>query len=353
MSTDEGNETVTEPVNSNKQPRKIVIQVQGGLGANIMQVAAVKQLRKENPDAIIHVKASYPDVFKNIDFVDEYFAGPPQQIIHRAYETYKDFEFLGEALPYQDLQYRQKENHFIEAFCRKNGIGKPDNLKGEIIITDKERANTQKVVNQILQQDPNAAGKKVVAFQWTGGIPMPHQSVVNEIGRVTQARNLPKHIAQQVVDMLNNKGYTVLQISLPMEDSLNNVLRLHNDMNAQPLPIRYLFALLDMCYALISIDSFSQHAWAALNKHRGLVLWGGTSPKQLGYDTHVNITPDTTICKDLHCNRPFSFVGDFLGNGEAWECPHNEACMNYNPKAIIERFDKMIKESEDKVTKNE
>ena len=48
-----------------KEPIKIVLQVHGGLGANVMKTVVLRQLRKENPDAIIHVKASYPDVFKN------------------------------------------------------------------------------------------------------------------------------------------------------------------------------------------------------------------------------------------------------------------------------------------------
>jgi ADP-heptose:LPS heptosyltransferase len=39
-------------------PRKIVFQVHGGLGANIMKTAVLKQLREENKDAIIHVKSS-------------------------------------------------------------------------------------------------------------------------------------------------------------------------------------------------------------------------------------------------------------------------------------------------------
>ena len=331
-----------------KEPRKIVFQVHGGLGANIMKTAVLKQLRAENPDAVIHVKASYPDVFKNLDFVDEYFAGPPQQIIHGAYRNYKDFEFIGEQEPYLDKEYRAKKSHFIEAACRRYGVGKPEKMVGEIKLTQKEKKDVKKILDQILQQMPNAKGKKLVAFQWTGGVPTFSQDSANEIGRVTQARNMPKEAAQKIVDALVKNDYAVLQVSLPKEESLNNVLRLYNDNNSAPLPIRYLFALLNECFGFIGIDSFAQHAWAALEKKNGLVMWGGTSPKQLGYDSMLNLTPTNNPCDDLHCGRPFSFVGDFLGNGEPWSCPFNEGCMNYNPEFVVGKFITMVAENEPK-----
>lgn len=331
-----------------KEPRKIVFQVHGGLGANIMKTAVLKQLRAENPDAVIHVKASYPDVFKNLDFVDEYFAGPPQQIIHGAYRNYKDFEFIGEQEPYLDKEYRAKKCHFIEAACRRYEIGKPASCIGEIKLTQKEKKDVKKILDQILQQMPNAKGKKLVAFQWTGGVPTFSQDSANEIGRVTQARNMPKESAQKIVDALVKNDYAVLQISLPKEETLNNVLRLYNDNNSAPLPIRYLFALLNECFGFIGIDSFAQHAWAALEKKNGLVMWGGTSPKQLGYDSMLNLTPTNNPCDDMHCGRPFSFVGDFLGNGEPWSCPFNEGCMNYNPEFVVGKFITMVAENEPK-----
>jgi len=331
-----------------KEPRKIVFQVHGGLGANIMKTAVLKQLRAENPDAVIHVKASYPDVFKNLDFVDEYFAGPPQQIIHGAYRNYKDFEFIGEQEPYLDKEYRAKKCHFIEAACRRYEIGKPASCIGEIKLTQKEKKDVKKILDQILQQMPNAKGKKLVAFQWTGGVPTFSQDSANEIGRVTQARNMPKEAAQKIVDALVKNDYAVLQVSLPKEESLNNVLRLYNDNNSAPLPIRYLFALLNECFGFIGIDSFAQHAWAALEKKNGLVMWGGTSPAQLGYDSMLNLTPTNNPCDDLHCGRPFSFVGDFLGNGEPWSCPFNEGCMNYNPEFVVGKFITMVAENEPK-----
>lgn len=331
-----------------KTGRKILFQVHGGLGANIMKTAVIKQLRKENPDAVIHVKASYPDVFKGLGYVDEFFAGPPQQIIHGAYRTYRDFEFMGEAEPYLDDAYRAKESHCIEAACRRYGLGKPEKNIGAIALSQREKKEVKKVMAQILSQMPNAKDKKIVALQWTGGVPTFNQDMANDVGRITQARSLPKEVAQQIVDRLVKNDYAVLQISLPREETLNNVLRLYNDQSNQPIPLRYLFALLDECEAFIGIDSFAQHAWAALGKKNGLVVWGATAPKQLGYDSILNLTPTNNPCDDVHCGRPLGFVGDFLGNGEPWTCPHDEACMKYNADFIVGKFLTMIADNQPK-----
>ncbi|NCB75419.1 MAG: lipopolysaccharide heptosyltransferase family protein [Clostridia bacterium] len=333
--------------------RKILFQVHGGLGANIMKTAVVRQLRKENPDATIHVKASYPDVFKGLPYVDEYFAGPPQQIIHGAYRTYKDFEFMGEAEPYLDKAYRDQGCHMIEAACRRYGLGKPEKNVGDVILSQREKKEVKKVLAQILAQMPAAKDKKLIALQWTGGVPTFNQEMANDVGRITQARSLPKEVAQQVVDRLVKNDYAVLQISLPREESLNNVLRLYNDQSNQPLPIRYLLALLDECEAFIGIDSFAMHAWAALGKKNGLAVWGATSPKQLGYDSIVNLVPTNNPCDDVHCGRPLGFVGDFLGNGEPWTCPHDEACMKYNADYIVGKFLTMIADNQPKADKPE
>lgn len=337
-----------------KSPRKILFQIHGGLGANVMKTAVIKQLRKENPDATIHVKAAYPDVFKGLAYVDEYFAGPPQQIIHGAYKNYKDFEFMGEAEPYLDDVYRAKDCHFIEAACRRYGLkGKPEKNVGEIVLSQREKKEVKKILAQILAQMPNVKDKKLIAFQWTGGIPTFNQEMANDVGRITQARSLPKDVAQQVVDRLAKNDYAVLQISLPKEESLNNVLRLYHDQNNAPLPLRYLFALLDECEAFVGIDSFAQHAWAALGKKNGLVVWGATSPAQLGYDSHVNLVPTNHPCDDIHCGRPLGFVGDYLGNGEAWTCPHDEGCMKYNADYIVGKFLTMIANNQPKAEQPE
>jgi hypothetical protein len=86
-------------------------------------------------------------------------------------------------------------------------------------------------------------------------------------------------------------------------------------------------------------------ACEALGKQNGVVMWGGTSPAQLGYDSMLNLVPTNNPCDDLHCGRPFGFVGDFLGNGEPWTCPYEEGCMQHNPDFVVGKFLTLISES--------
>lgn len=328
------------------EPRKIVFQIHGGLGANILKTATLAELRAENPEAIIHVKASYPDVFKANPDCNQYFAGPPQQVIYGAYENYKDFEFIGEQEPYFDLKYRQKKCHYIDASCRRIGVKPPKKHIGKIILTKKEIKQGKKILQNLKSQLPNIGGKKIIAFQWTGGIPTYNQEKVDEIMPTTQTRSLPKKNAQEIVDLLNKNDYAVLQISLPREEKLNNVMHLTN--NQQHLHIRFLFAILNECDGFIGIDSFAQHAWAALGKKNGLVMWGATSPEQLGYDSNLNLTPTNNPCDNIHCGRPFSFVGDYLGNNEPWSCPYEDGCMDYKPAFVVGKFTTLLAENEPK-----
>ena len=163
----------------------------------------------------------------------------------------------------------------------------------------------------MLKQISNSKKDRLIAFQWTGGIPTYSANAANDIGRITQARSLPKDVAQKIVNSLLKHDYSVVQISLPTEERLSGCLQLYDTTPTAPMPIRYLFAILNECVGFIGIDSFAQHAWAALDKRNGLVCWGGTSPVQLGYPAMVNLTPQNSPCDDLHCGRPFSIVGDF------------------------------------------
>ena len=81
---------------------QILFRVNGGLGKNICATSVLKQIKKKYPDSIIHVQATYPDVFMNLLEVDEYYPGQPMP---NFYKYHKNFDIL-EAEPYIDLSYR-------------------------------------------------------------------------------------------------------------------------------------------------------------------------------------------------------------------------------------------------------
>ena len=321
----------------------VLFQIVGGLGANVMQTAVLREFKKQNPDKELHVRAAYPDVFKMLPFIDSYQGNVPVG----SAKTYADFELMGLDEPYADLEYRRHNCHYIEAACRRYGLKPVDDLEisGVIKLTKREEKIGLKYYHNLFEQAPQMRGKKLIAFQWTGGTPTFNPNMANQPERATIARSLPQEIAQSIVNKLVENGYAVLQVSVPAEPKLNGCL--HLSLTQQPMPIRYMFSILNLCNGLIGIDSSAQHIWKALGKDKAIVLWGGNSPKQLGYDSNINLINEDTMCDCLHCNRP-SIMGDVLGNGEVWACPIDEDCMYFNADKVVAAFENSQKQQEDK-----
>jgi ADP-heptose:LPS heptosyltransferase len=297
----------------------------GGLGKQIMATAVLKALRSQNPDAVIHAMTSYPEAFTGLeDVVDRTY---PLNVVPHFYEDHKQYEVM-EVEPYTDLQYRSGELHLIEAWCKMLGIQAPSTLAGVINLLDEEKKAAEQFLGQVKLDRP------LIAFQPFGGTSYYSPQEANNPTRPMHYRELPANTAQEIVDHLVNLGYAVVHIGLPTEPQLKNCLRLTDK---DPLNPRYIFALLDRCQYGIFIDSFAQHAWAALGKKNAIVLWGGTNPKTLGYTTNVNMTQPKS-CTNLHCNRPNTFMFDFGGNGQPWRCVVGGKCMKFDSKDVVRRF---------------
>ena len=305
--------------------RKINWRSGGGLGKQIMATAVLKAFRSQNPDAVIHAMTSYPEAFTGLeDVIDRTY---PLSVVPHFFEDHKDFEVM-EVEPYTDIEYRKGEMHLIESWCKMLGIQAPSTLCGVINLVDEERAAAEQFLNQIKLDRP------LVAFQPFGGTSYYSPQEAQNPTRPQHYRELKKETAQAIVNYLVNLGYAVLHIGLPTEPQLQNCLRLSDK---DPMNPRYIFSLLDRCQYGIFIDSFAQHAWAALGKKNAVVLWGGTNPKTLGYPTNVNMVNEES-CSFLHCNRPNTFMFDFGGNGQPWRCVVGGKCMKFDAEAVVKKF---------------
>lgn len=176
--------------------------------------------------------------------------------------------------------------------------------------------------------------RPLIALQFQGGTSYYNAQDALDLSRVKHYRDLSVQDAQKIVDGLNEAGYIPIQISLPTEPRLERCVQLDQKNVMNP---RVIFALLNMCSGLISIDSFAQHAWTALGKSKAVVLWGGTNPINLGYTQNTNIVSSRgKECKTLHCNRPDTYRYDVVGNGRLWTCPNKGKCMQFDPKEVVE-----------------
>ena len=301
--------------------KKILFRTNGGLGKQIMATAVAKQIRQQYPDATIHVQTSYADPFYNLGFVDKYY---PMNPVPYFYEEHKDFEVL-ETEAYLDLGFRSGEKHLVEAWCERLGLDVPKTNQGTLILDEEERNYARQNLIQMKLDRP------LIAIQISGGTSYYEPMKAQDPFKTKHYRDYQFESAQELVNSIIKSGMgAVIQIGLPTEPKLQNCFHLPDNQIIGP---RQLFSLLDMCNYGIFIDSFCQHAWAALGKEKGIVLWGGTNPATLGYASNINLI-NKNSCKTLHCNRPNTFMNDFVGNGSFWKCPNAE-CMNFKSERIV------------------
>jgi len=304
--------------------KEILFRCNGGVGKNIIGTAIVQQIKFKYPDAIIHVQASYPDVFINMDGVAKVF---PLQAYPYFYDEHKNFEVM-ETEPYLDLEYRQGKIHLVEAWCKRLGLDVPTEKRGYLTIDDQEK----QVANAILL--PGKIDRPIVAFQHVGGTSSYTPEQAQDPSRIKHYRDLPFEIAQEIVDKLIEAKLMVLQIGLPTEKRLARCMNLPDN---QVMNTRHIFALLEKCQFALTIDSMLQHAWVALGKKDAVVLWGGTNQQNLGYTCNKNLEMKDT-CPNLHCNRPDTFMMDVIGNGQLWKCPNGIKCMKFNVDYVVNQF---------------
>ena len=85
------------------------------------------------------------------------------------------------------------------------------------------------------------------------------------------------------------------------------------------LPQRELFAALTLSKKRLLIDSFSQHACAALDLP-ATVCWIGNKPEVFGYEIHDNILPNANKTQDL---GKFKYMDKYDLGGQIQEFPYD------------------------------
>jgi hypothetical protein len=309
----------------------IIFRVGGGFGKCLAATRVAKQIKEKHKDLPLTVQTSYPDAFVGLDFVDAYYPyGAP---LPDFYDKHKCYE-IAETEPYQDLDYRAGQCHLIDAWCRRLDVAIPEDKTPIIRLSKAEKRAAEMIMGQVRNQ---AQGRPVVALQWVGGTSYHHQQAALDPLRQTQVRELPQDIAQAAVNDLVAGGAVPVQIGLPTEARLQNVIPLLTQ-EAQAFPIRVTIACLALCDGALLIDSFAAHAWSGLGKKNAVVVWGATRPKNLGYLNQINLEPAKNCCPvGGGCNRPDMHLGDWVGTGNPWQCPHDGACMgsaSYNGKEL-------------------
>jgi hypothetical protein len=302
----------------------VVFNVDGGIGRNICATSLIKPLKKKYGNLPLIVLASHPDVFINNPLIDRVYNLNNQLYFFEDYFV-KQKSLLLRVEPYTHPDYMSQKKHFSSAWADLLGIGKLESLTPKIHLfeTDLEMAKAFLF--------PHNKKPILILQTWGGKIP-GKEGMEDFVGAKNEMyrRSLPFDTAMGIVNALKDK-YTILHIKGQNQPSIQDTIPVTAN-------LRYVFALISLANKIICIDSFVQHAAAAFGK-KALVLWGGTSPEVLGYDSHINLT--RKACPTPFCHRPNTYIPDFLANGQGWSCPFGEACMKYDVPTVLKYFEQL------------
>jgi len=304
-----------------------VYVVEGGIGKHVMFSSLISELSR---DEQITIMSSYPDVFE----------GNPG--VYRSLSRVSPYQWEDLMMrddtelffhePYYDLQYIKGEKHLIQAWCDGLGIEYRELMLPKIYFNQdimREAANFK-----------NQNGKYII-IQLTGSQSPFHHKQDEPFYNNGAIKDYPQSSSQALINLIREKypDLTIINFALPNEGiPLENVLMLQTH-------YMVVAALLESAETFIGIDSSLSHFAGALKK-KGIVLWGATNPKTLGYDFHTHIT---NKCKmnNQHCNKPYvRELGDYMGSGQRWKCP-DPKCIDITPDVIVDKLVTIIEGKDD------
>ena len=240
--------------------KTVVFFLQGGIGKHIAATAIAENISKNYPDRKLIVICPYPEVFLNNPFVHRVYRSNTAQYFYEDFIKDKDAIFLGNEV-YQSNEYVVQNKHIIESWCNMFNL-KYTNENPRLFLNDAEIIDVTKKYNR---------NKPILVMQTNGG---------GEGSGHSWSRDLPSFLVKDIVNTLKDK-YHIYHIARQDQQSYEHVEKINTHW-------REIFGLLMLSQKRLFIDSFAQHACAALMLP-SIVCWIGTSPDKLGYNIHKNI----------------------------------------------------------------
>lgn len=301
-----------EQRSTEQEEHYVLFHVEGGLGKNVLATAVVDVVKKHYPNSIIILVSPWTDAWIGNPNVSRVYKINEAKYFRRDYifEDTKIFRMD----PYFTEDHILHRKGLIENWCNMYGM-KYNNEQPKIYLNPRELLQAQNALQQLGQ------GKPILIVQTSGG-------AANSQYKYAWTRDMPIHQAQQVVNHFNQQGYVVVQIRDEAQYSLQNAESLHQ------VPPRQLMAMIKLANKRFFIDSFAQHAAAAL-KLKSTVVWVNTKPSIFGYSMHNNITPNVEMVDPYDKNQ---YLFDYDFNGPLAEYPYDTLDL-FNVEEIIKSIE--------------
>ena len=284
----------------------IIFSINGGIGKVIASTAVCAAIKEKYPEDNLIVVSGYPEVFINNPNVYKSFAFGQTHYFYKDFiESQKDLKIFAHD-PYVEAKHVMREEHLIETWCRMYDLPVVKQ-KGELFLTKREIdffRNKYSSDRPIMLLQTNGGAQADLKYSW--------------------ARDMPRAVAEEVISTMN-KTYNVLHLRREDQLKFDGTFSVTDN-------FRGLAVLIHLSEKRLFIDSFAQHAAAAMDKS-STVLWVCNSPKVFGYDMHTNIeaNPET-----LHPDLRNSFLAKYNIAGDLNEFPYNDESEIFNIEQILE-----------------
>lgn len=258
--------------------------VSGGVGREIALTGVITEYAKNNPDKEINIIAGFPDLYLNNPHINRVYPMQHQYIFD---DVIKNMKYI-DLEPYNDYDYYNKEMHLIEVY-NKLLTGKPDMIEPAIFLHEQEVNMAKEFIKTFK--------KPVILFQPFGSMGGKFKKECKDLEGIkcdditlmedpTQ-RSLPFEMVDKLYNELK-EDYDIILIRTPDQYTPKDAPSLLQP-NGQPMPIRQIMAILPYVKGFISCDSFLHHAAKMMDLKNGIVFWGTTKLKNLGYDDFINM----------------------------------------------------------------
>lgn len=262
-----------------------ILQIEGGVGKNVMATAVVRAINKQHPAHKIVVVTAHTDVWLNNQRVHKVIQFGTLHYFYNDYVKDKDsLIFLHD--PYKSTDYLYRRKHVTEIWCELCNVAYDGPLP-EMYFTQLEND----FCTSMIAKDE----RPIFMINAFGGAPEQQH-------KYSWARDIPPVVAQSVVGVMCKK-FRVIQIRRPDQIALNGA-------ESYSVNLRQSMLMLIQSDRRLLIDSLLQHVAASLEM-KSTVLWACNSPIALGYELHDNIYANF-VAGDLKNSvyEPYDIAGD-------------------------------------------
>lgn len=282
----------------------IIFQINGGIGKVIAGTAICASIKYKYPNDKLIVVSGYPEVFLGNPNVDRAYAFGQQQYFYQEYIEKEEVLIFAHD-PYLEAKHIKSEEHLIETWCKLYDLPVIKTV-GELFLTKREID---------FYSAKYSSDKPMLLMQTNGG----SQSDL----KYSWARDIPSYLVENVVYKFKD-DYNIVHIRRDDQPQYDGTFGVSDN-------FRGLLVLIQLSDKRLLMDSFGQHAAAALNK-QSTVLWICNKPNVFGYEMHTNIQANPeTIIPELRN----SYLNKYNISGEPIEFPYNSETEMFSVDQVI------------------